>query len=54
MGFETSSPTSSSRAIRRQDTGGSETFYAILARRAKTHPDRVAIVDRDRRVTYVS
>jgi non-ribosomal peptide synthetase component E (peptide arylation enzyme) len=31
---------------------GSETFYAILARRAAAHPDRVAIVDRGRRVTY--
>src|SRR5438094_7432193 len=31
---------------------GAETFYAILARRAATHPDRVAIVDRGRRVTY--
>jgi non-ribosomal peptide synthetase component E (peptide arylation enzyme) len=29
-----------------------ETFYAILARRAAAHPDRVAIVDRGRRVTY--
>jgi len=31
---------------------GSETFYAILAGRAAAHPDRVAIVDRGRRVTY--
>ncbi|HEU5262424.1 MAG TPA: AMP-binding protein [Gemmatimonadales bacterium] len=31
---------------------GSETFYAILARRAAAHPDRVAIGDRGRRVTY--
>ena len=31
---------------------GAETFYAILARRAATHPDRVAIVDRGRRITY--
>jgi non-ribosomal peptide synthetase component E (peptide arylation enzyme) len=31
---------------------GSGTFYAILARRAGSHPDRVAIVDRGRRVTY--
>src|SRR6058998_3090230 len=31
---------------------GSETFSTILARRASAHPDRVAIVDRGRRVTY--
>ncbi|MGH7344658.1 MAG: AMP-binding protein, partial [Candidatus Rokuibacteriota bacterium] len=31
---------------------GAETFYAILAARAAAHPDRVAIVDRGRRVTY--
>src|SRR6059036_3758137 len=31
---------------------GSETFGTILARRASAHPDRVAIVDRGRRVTY--
>ena len=31
---------------------GTETFCAILARRAAAHPDRVAIVDRGRRVTY--
>jgi len=31
---------------------GSETFYTILARRAATHPERLAIVDRGRRVTY--
>ena len=31
---------------------GSETFSTILARRAAAHPDRVAIVDRGRRVTY--
>jgi non-ribosomal peptide synthetase component E (peptide arylation enzyme) len=31
---------------------GSETFYSILAARAAAHPDRVAIVDRGRRVTY--
>ena len=29
-----------------------ETFHAILARRAAAHPERVAIVDRNRRVTY--
>jgi non-ribosomal peptide synthetase component E (peptide arylation enzyme) len=31
---------------------GSETFYAILAARAAAHPERVALVDRGRRVTY--
>ena len=39
----------------RYETSGhwsSETFDAILARRAAAHPDRVAIVDRGRRVTY--
>jgi non-ribosomal peptide synthetase component E (peptide arylation enzyme) len=30
----------------------SETFYSILAAPAAAHPDRVAIVDRGRRVTY--
>jgi len=31
---------------------GSETFYSVLAARAASHPDRVAIVDRGRRITY--
>src|SRR5712691_1980803 len=31
---------------------GRETFYAILARRAQAHPDRVAIVDHRGPVTY--
>jgi non-ribosomal peptide synthetase component E (peptide arylation enzyme) len=31
---------------------GSETFYAILSARAAAHPDRVALVDRGRRITY--
>ena len=31
---------------------GAETFYSILAARAAAHPDRLAIVDRGRRVTY--
>jgi len=31
---------------------GTETFYSVLAARAATHPDRVAIVDRGRRITY--
>jgi len=52
MGFETR--LTDELIARYQQAGhwGSETFYAILARRAKTHPDRVAIVDRGRRVTY--
>src|SRR5207245_1646429 len=31
--------------------GGSGTFYSVLAARATSHPDRVAIVDRGRRIT---
>jgi len=31
---------------------GSETFYSVLAARAVAHADRVAIVDRGRRITY--
>ena len=31
---------------------GPETFYSVLAARAASHPDRVAIVDRGRRITY--
>jgi non-ribosomal peptide synthetase component E (peptide arylation enzyme) len=31
---------------------GRETFYAILARRAEAHPERVAIIDRRGAVTY--
>ena len=31
---------------------GSETFYQILARRARAHPDREALVDHRHRVTY--
>src|SRR2546422_7966333 len=31
---------------------GSETFYSVLAARAASRPDRVAIVDRGRRITY--
>ena len=52
MGFETR--LTDELIARYQQAGhwGSETFYAILARRAKTYPDRVAIVDRGRRVTY--
>src|SRR5438094_1796230 len=31
---------------------GTETFYSVLAARAASRPDRVAIVDRGRRITY--
>src|ERR1043166_1282016 len=31
---------------------GHETFYAILARRAEAHPDRVAVIDHRGPVTY--
>jgi non-ribosomal peptide synthetase component E (peptide arylation enzyme) len=39
---------------RYQESGhwGSETFYSILTDRVAAHPDRVAIVDGGRRVTY--
>jgi len=52
MGFETRLTDELIARYQKAGHWGSETFYAILARRAKTHPDRVAIVDRDRRVTY--
>src|SRR3989441_10575963 len=52
MGFETR--LTDELVARYQQSGhwGPETFSTILARRASTHPDRVAIVDRGRRVTY--
>src|SRR5436309_4976891 len=52
MGFETR--LTDELIARYQQAGhwGAETFYAIRARRAATHPDRVAIVDRGRRITY--
>src|SRR3989442_10113333 len=52
MGFETR--LTDELVARYQQSGhwGPETFGTILARRASTHPDRVAIVDRGRRVTY--
>jgi non-ribosomal peptide synthetase component E (peptide arylation enzyme) len=31
---------------------GSQTFSSVLAARAASHPDRIAIVDRGRRITY--
>ena len=52
MGFETRLTDELIARYQKAGHWGSETFYAILARRAKTHPDRVAIVDRGRRVTY--
>ena len=52
MGFETRLTDELIARYQKAGHWGSDTFYAILARRAKTHPDRVAIVDRDRRVTY--
>jgi non-ribosomal peptide synthetase component E (peptide arylation enzyme) len=52
MGFETRLTDELIARYQKAGHWGSETFHAILARRAKTHPDRVAIVDRDRRVTY--
>ncbi len=52
MGFETR--LTGELVARYQKSGhwGPETFGTILARRASTHPDRVAIIDRGRRVTY--
>src|SRR5216684_3713057 len=52
MGFETR--LTDELVARYQQSGhwGPETFSTILARRASTHPDRVAIVDRGCRVTY--
>ena len=52
MGFDTRLTDELIARYQKAGHWGSETFYAILARRAKTHPDRVAIVDRDRRVSY--
>src|SRR3989441_11172150 len=52
MGFETRLTDELIARYQKAGHWGSDTFYAILARRAKTHPDRVAIVDRGRRVTY--
>ena len=40
------------RRYRRSGHWGDETFSAILTRRAAAHPEREALVDRRRRVTY--
>jgi len=47
------SPALTERYTRSGHWGG-ETFYAILARRAEAHPDRVAVVDRRGPVTYAA
>ena len=52
MRFETRLTDDLVARYQRSGHWGSETFDAILAGRAAAHPDRVAIVDRGRRVTY--
>jgi len=52
MRFETRLTDELVARYQRSGHWGSETFDAILAGRAAAHPDRVAIVDRRRRVTY--
>src|SRR5690349_23189384 len=52
MKFETRLTDALDAHYRTSGHWGSETFYSILAARAAAHPDRVAIVDRGRRVTY--
>ncbi len=52
MRFETRLTDELVARYQRSGHWGSETFDAILAGRAAAHPDRVAIVDRGRRVTY--
>ena len=52
MKFETRLTDELDARYRRSGHWGSETFYSILAARAAAHPDRVALVDRGRRVTY--
>jgi non-ribosomal peptide synthetase component E (peptide arylation enzyme) len=52
MRFETRLSDELIRRYQQSGHWGSETFYAILARRAAAHPGRVAIVDRGRRITY--
>ena len=51
MRFETRLTDELVARYQRSGHWGSETFDAILAGRAAAHPDRVAIVDRGRRVT---
>ena len=52
MTFSTRLTDEMRRRYRRAGHWGEDTFYAILARRAAVHPDREALVDRRRRVTY--
>jgi non-ribosomal peptide synthetase component E (peptide arylation enzyme) len=52
MGFSTRRTDEMARRYRASGHWGDETFYAILARRAAEHPEREALVDRHRRVTY--
>jgi non-ribosomal peptide synthetase component E (peptide arylation enzyme) len=52
MKFQTRLTDDLAARYRKSGHWGTETFYSILAARASAHPDRVAIVDRGRRVTY--
>jgi non-ribosomal peptide synthetase component E (peptide arylation enzyme) len=52
MKFQTRLTDDIAAPYRKSGHWGTETFYSILAARASAHPDRVAIVDRGRRVTY--
>ena len=52
MKFETRLTDDLITRYRKSGHWGAETFYSVLAARASSHPDRVAIVDRGRRVTY--
>ncbi len=52
MKFQTRLTDDLTARYRKSGHWGTETFYSILAARASAHPDRVAIVDRGRRVTY--
>ena len=52
MTFSTRLTDEMRRRYRRAGHWGEDTFYAVLARRAALHPDREALVDRRRRVTY--
>jgi non-ribosomal peptide synthetase component E (peptide arylation enzyme) len=52
MKFQTRLTDDLAARYRKSGHWGTETFYSILAARASAHSDRVAIVDRGRRVTY--
>ena len=52
MAFETRLTAELVERYTRAGHWGAETFASILARRVAAHPDRVAIVDRGRRITY--